>query len=126
MTTYFDLKSFRKHNCLSQAELADFLGVGQSFISKVEKGVNPLPKDKLDMILSNPNWDSSLDVVKGDEPNAAPPSSPDVASLLRENELLRSQIEDLKREKAAYWELIVKLTQNSSVPPVALGNQINL
>ena len=78
------------------------------------------------MILSNPNWDSSLDVVKGDELNPAQSSSLDAASLLRENELLRSQIADLKKEKADYWELIVKLTQNSSVPPVALGNQINL
>jgi len=39
----FDLKRFRKERKISQTELADQLGVGQSFISQIERGKDPMP-----------------------------------------------------------------------------------
>lgn len=39
----FDLKRFRKERKLSQTVLADALGVGQSFISQIESGKDPMP-----------------------------------------------------------------------------------
>lgn len=48
-----DLKRFRADNKLSQIELANILGIGQSFVSQIENGRNPMPdgiKDKLSEI----------------------------------------------------------------------------
>lgn len=39
----FDLKRFRKERKISQVALADQLGVGQSFISQIESGKDPMP-----------------------------------------------------------------------------------
>ena len=55
-----DLKAFRKANNISQVELAEYLGVGQSFISQVEKGLRPLPKEYISKLSANPNWDISM------------------------------------------------------------------
>lgn len=46
----FDLKGFRKSKGLNQKELACVLGIGQSFISQIENGKDPMPeylKEKL-------------------------------------------------------------------------------
>lgn len=40
----FDLKLFRKNKKISQTNLADMLGVGQSFISQIESGKDPMPE----------------------------------------------------------------------------------
>ena len=54
------LKSFRKANSLTQKELAKYLGIGESFISRVESGQVGLPKEHLSKILHNCNgWDTS-------------------------------------------------------------------
>jgi transcriptional regulator with XRE-family HTH domain len=55
-----DLKAFRKANLISQVELAEYLGVGQSFISQVEKGIRPLPKEYISKLLANSGWDISM------------------------------------------------------------------
>ena len=54
-----DLKAFRRANKISQLDLADFFGVGQSFISQVEKGDRPLPKDYISKLLAHSSWDTS-------------------------------------------------------------------
>lgn len=55
-----DLKAFRKANSISQVELAEYLSVGQSFISQVEKGSRPLPKEYISKLSANPDWDISM------------------------------------------------------------------
>ena len=55
-----DLKAFRKANGLSQVALAEYLGVGQSFISQIEKGDRPMPKEYISTILANAEWDTSM------------------------------------------------------------------
>lgn len=55
MTT-FNLKAFRKRNGISQQELADFLEIGQGYVSQMERGDRPIPKTAMDKITSNPNW----------------------------------------------------------------------
>lgn len=56
-----DLKAFRKANHLTQIDLADYLGVGQGFISQIEKGDRPLPRESISRILANPyGWDVSM------------------------------------------------------------------
>ena len=56
-----DLKAFRKANNISQVELAEYLGIGQPFISQMEKGTRPVPQEYISRILANPhNWDTSM------------------------------------------------------------------
>lgn len=56
-----DLKAFRKANHLTQIDLAEYLGVGQGFISQIEKGDRPLPKEYISRLSANPHdWDTSM------------------------------------------------------------------
>ncbi len=55
-----ELKTFRKVNSLTQKELAQYLGIGESFISRIESGQVGLPKEHLSKILLNKEgWDTS-------------------------------------------------------------------
>lgn len=55
------LKIFRKANNLTQIEVAEFLGIGKSFISRIESGSVGLPEDKLIKLLNNDRgWDVSM------------------------------------------------------------------
>ena len=101
----FDLHAFRRKNNLSQKALAAYLGVGQSFISQIERGMSQLPEAAYEKLMSNPEW-------KMYEETAAPQDvGKDRQALRREIELLRRENEELKKDKAAYWEMIVKLTE---------------
>ena len=60
----FNLKAFRKANGLSQRELANFLGVTQGFISRIEQGLCPMPDDKAEMIMANKDWTLYIDKVE--------------------------------------------------------------
>lgn len=46
----FDLKAFRKDKGITQAELADFFGCNQNFISRIEGGIRSIPADKLEIL----------------------------------------------------------------------------
>ncbi len=46
----FDLKHFRKEKKISQVKLADALGIGQSFISQIENGKDPMPEPLIEKI----------------------------------------------------------------------------
>lgn len=69
----FDLKSFRKGKKISQKKLADLLGVGQSFISQIETGKDPMPDsliNKLAEIYPNDTLDvfNEANSLKDDNP----------------------------------------------------------
>ena len=51
-----NLKDFRKRNGISQQVLADYLGIGQGFVSQMEKGTRPIPRQVMDKIKENPDW----------------------------------------------------------------------
>ena len=51
-----NLKDFRKRNGISQQALADYLCIGQGFVSQMEKGSRPIPKQVMDKIKENPDW----------------------------------------------------------------------
>ena len=56
-----DLKAFRRVNHLTQIDLANYLGVGQGFISQIEKGDRPIPRESISRLLANPyGWNVSM------------------------------------------------------------------
>lgn len=119
-----DLRGFRKANGLTQEVLGDYLDMKKSFISKIEHRREKLPEPKLRRLLENEmGWDTSMltvadtavhnanDVNIQSGPNSNIYScEAELAALRRENELLRSQVEDLKSREAQYWEMIKNLT----------------
>lgn len=46
----FDLKKFRAEKKLTQKQLAHVLGVEQSFLSNVERGVSPFPDNQIETL----------------------------------------------------------------------------
>lgn len=55
-----DLKVFRNINNLKQTEIADYLGIGISFISQIENGKVNLPIDKFNKLINNDRgWDTT-------------------------------------------------------------------
>lgn len=91
-----DLKAFRKANHLTQIDLAEYLGVGQGFISQIEKGDRPLPKEYISRLSANPhNWDTSMLVESELEP-AQTPAQPDDYVKDRLFALLDDQSEQIK------------------------------
>lgn len=61
-----DLKSFRKVNKITQSGLAKYLGVGQSFISQIEKGDRPIPNEYINKILANQDWGNGMQYLVGE------------------------------------------------------------
>lgn len=103
-----DLKTFRKFNRITQQQLADFLGVQQSFICNIEAGKASLPDDKLQNIISNDcGWDTSTltgDAAEFDEPA----TSADNKALQREIALLREQLKAERKRCDTYIAIIEK------------------
>lgn len=99
----FDLKGFRKANKISQVELADYLGIGQGFVSQMENGARPVPDQIVEKLMSNKKW-----TVDGT-----------IASSLGGNDVLRE--EDLAvecealRNKVAMLETIILTLQQQIV-----------
>lgn len=115
-----DLKAFRKANHLTQIDLADYLGVGQGFISQIEKGDRPLPRESISRILANPySWDVSMltEESRDSKPELVAEYRPhlsDVEILLREMlaeerarvDALQERINELIEENARLKTLI--------------------
>lgn len=76
-----DLKAFRKANKISQIELAEFLEVGQSFISQIEKGTRPLPSEYISKLTANLNWDTSM-LTEPEHPEVSNPTESSLVDYL--------------------------------------------
>lgn len=99
----FDLKGFRKANKISQVELAEYLGVGQGFISQMEKGDRPIPDHIAEKIMNNPDWRTDgmiQSCVNGDS--------------VSEEEDLRNECEALRNKVAQLEQTIISMAQQAS------------
>lgn len=118
-----DLKAFRKANNLTQTELGDYLGIKKSFVSAIETGKAGLPEDKFTKLMDNSQgWDTSMLIAESDihgdvsmqaygQNNVGKMvADAELSTLRRENEMLRTQVEELKAEKEKYWDMIQRLT----------------
>ena len=104
-----DIKRFRRENKISQVALAEYLGVLQGFISQMESGARPIPAGIEERIRAN---DRGWIISEGADICTEPADvAEEVAALRAEVALLRKEVEQLRSEKAAYWQLIERLTE---------------
>ena len=94
-----DLRRYRKAKGFTQAQLALYLGVGQTYISDMETGRRPVPAYIIERLQSEKEWQAAVD---GKE---QPVESDDISTLKTENRMLRE-------ENARCWRLIEKLTKS--------------
>lgn len=93
MGSYINLKAFRKGNGLTQGELGDYLGLGKSFISKIEHGKEKIPESKLKKLVENDKgWDMTALYTEPDATVmarttgcAAPCSTSEMVPVIPEN-----------------------------------------
>ena len=113
-----DLKEFRKSNGLTQAVVAEYLGVSEPFISRVESGRDPLPEDKLDKLIKNdrgwvvksfqtPDGKVKVTIRRSGSSND---SKQNKSWEQKKIEMLEQRIAQLEQQNAEYWDLIKKLT----------------
>lgn len=110
-----DLKAFRKANNLTQEKLGEYLGIKKSFISTIESGKDPMPKDKLTKLLNNPyGWDTSM-LVQPEVATEEKPVGNDalVAELRAQIERLESKVDNLNQELGEKNALIKLLRQGA-------------
>lgn len=55
-----DFEQFIAKNRLKKKDVAQYLGVSSAFITALCSGIRPVPIDKIDLIKSNPKWDTSM------------------------------------------------------------------
>lgn len=55
-----DFELFITNNKLKKKDIARYLGVSSAFITALCSGARPVPMDKIDLIKSNPKWDTSM------------------------------------------------------------------
>ena len=115
-----DLKAFRKANHLTQIDLANYLGVGQGFISQIEKGDRPIPRESISRLLANPHgWEVSMltDQSRDSKPELVAEYKPQLSNveillrdMLAEKEakidVLQERINELIEENARLKTLI--------------------
>lgn len=99
--------TFLEVNGLKQKDLAQFLDVKEPTVSAYVSGKAKPSPDKLKKILDNKDWDTRA-LVEDEEGIELENRS--AQSLLLSIRELQRRIEKLEEEKAAYWELIKKLT----------------
>lgn len=55
-----EFEQFITKNKLKKKDVAQFLGVSSAFITALCSGARPVPINKIDLIKSNPKWDTSM------------------------------------------------------------------
>lgn len=76
----FDFQQFIKLNFLKKIEVAEYLGVSPSYISKVLNG-EPISPDKLRKLLEHPSWDTSM-LLREEQSCTGDTQSPDTTSAI--------------------------------------------
>ncbi len=111
MAKFVDLKHFRKDNDLTQTVVGEYLGIGKSFISRIESGEVGLPEEKLIKLFNNDKgWDvtsllanstitqKGVNNVVGSGNKIDYTSEHDELIMLRvENEMLKQQLNEKER-----------------------------
>ena len=109
-------------NRLTQNELAEFFGIGQGFISQMEKGGRPVPKEYISRLLANPHgWDVSMiaPVTTGDNTIQVSGTNVDLRNINQSKSTgdekrvkeLEQRIEELTEDKRRLQEMVDKMQE---------------
>lgn len=91
----FDFQQFIKLNFLKKIEVAEYLGVSPSYISKVLNG-EPISPDKLRKLLEHPSWDTSM-LLREEQHYTGDTPSPDTTSAIAtaDGEVIEAEVVEL-------------------------------
>ena len=110
------LKSFIFFNNLSQLEVAQYLGISKSYMSKLVSGSMKLRPEQFTKLMENDKgWntefltDQTWDEL---EKMQAAEKSDDITALKREIESLREQLAKCEARCDEYWDMIKALTRS--------------
>lgn len=105
----FDLQTFRKVKNISQKTIIEMVNLSQGYISEIENGKKPMPKEAYDK-LYNIYGDELKDYEKPEIP------SPKIDNMLSEITALRNEIALLRELLSAKNEIIESLrSENQSL-----------
>lgn len=111
-----DLKAFRKANGLTQTQLGEFLGINKSFISTIESGKDPMPKEKLSKLIANSRgWDTTMltSLVAPEVVGGVGRVKMDVSQLSKVDDgyvrRLKEELESVKTERDALLQEVAVL-----------------
>jgi transcriptional regulator with XRE-family HTH domain len=101
-----DFEQFIKVNYLRKIDLAQYMGVSPSFITKILKGEAQLPADKLRKIIDHPEWDTSPLLGRAQEekpayhnplnlPPTAKPSSVPTLAPVEDGDVIEAEVVEL-------------------------------
>lgn len=123
-------KEFLYRNGIKQIELAEYLGISKTTVSRYTTGTLEIPVRNVNAILRNPfGWDTSMfkemssttitanasgngkssisiasgNISKDDSTNVT------IVALQKEIEILRQQLAEEKKRSERYWEMIQKI-----------------
>lgn len=134
-----DFELFITNNKLKKKDIARYLGVSSAFITALCSGARPVPMDKIDLIKSNPKWDTSMlgednipkdqSVSTNSENTNQQSDDMTIQKLLEALERNDEQINSLLEQKARLTVLIGRLGGTSLYetqisPPLQNRNQI--
>ena len=98
-----NLKRLRKENDLSQQDLADYLEIGQGYVSQMERGDRPVSKAIIEKIKAHPVWTIHIEKVENhgtievkQEGRKKIPLYDDVVTMGGKNDML-ANVEDESR-----------------------------
>lgn len=115
----FDFQQFIKLNFLKKIEIAEYLGVSPSYISKVLNG-EPISPDKLRKLLEHPSWDTSM--LHDERPNTGNVNTGDALNPDTTNTITSSEGDVIEAEVV---ELPIVPTAVVRQPEVRLSKWID-
>lgn len=121
-----DFELFIKQNRIKKIDIAKYLGVSNGFITQLTNGVRGIPEDKLQKILANPDWDTSMFASDGEmlkntssqkeeEVAAAENAATMITIPQRVWAVIENQAASLKAKDEQMNRLITQIEQSNSI-----------
>lgn len=120
------IEEFLRINAIRQVDLARYLGINESSVSKLVRGLTrPSPANYRRLMDNDRGW--ITDPLRALNPDAVPDEKLEL--LLRENARLNAEVRSLRRERDQQWQVIRNLSVSlaslnpSTTAPKELNNK---
>ena len=112
MKYIIDIDEFCLKNHLQQKDLADITGLKPTFISAIKSGKSKFPQDRIQRIIDNGKYDTSMIKVIKDEDEIA--INKDVLAIMaKQTETIQSQQETIKSQQETIRNLRQRLGESN-------------